>query len=84
MKTAENYSKLVDSVFEVPIPSSPDWNRQFREKLKEKGLTLSMTFEEAEKPFYPHSIPILAPWPFGEDEGWPRNSFIVWDNSSDS
>lgn len=79
LKTPENYLKLLNDA--LRIPSGPDWNYRFRKELKAKGLTLSMSIKDEEKVFYPNEFPVVAPLSYDLNDGWPKESLIVWEDT---
>ena len=88
-KNPKDYAKRVRATSAVPIPASPDWNKQYRKVLRENGLTLSTSIREEEKSLYPSGSPVIAPWPYplnadpdGYPESWPIGSLIIYDESA--
>jgi len=65
--------------------SGPNWNKRFVDALNKRGLTLSVAVHPHSAEAYPNGHPQMAPWPFEEEDAWPKNSHIVWsrvDNGS--
>lgn len=74
------YRQMIDEACMSAGKSDEHWNSRFIVSLKARGLHLTQDKKVAQKfaHTYPDGSPCLAPLPYGNNEAWPAESYVVW------